>query len=86
MAQLYGSAYQLEKGEKPDFHQAIKLYKQIVEEFPKDEPLVYKAMSSLCDHYTTLWDFEEGLKWSKKTLEHSRELEEKLKSGLTHGK
>ncbi|NIP52252.1 MAG: hypothetical protein GWN76_02295, partial [candidate division Zixibacteria bacterium] len=43
MAQLNGSAYQLEKGEKPDFQKAIKLYKEIINSYPEDEPLVYKA-------------------------------------------
>lgn len=79
MGQLYGSAYQLEKGEKPDFHKAISLYKKIVDSYPPEEPLVYKAMSSLCDHYTTLRDFETALGWSKKVLEYNTT--EQLESG-----
>ncbi|MHC4212832.1 MAG: tetratricopeptide repeat protein, partial [Planctomycetota bacterium] len=70
MAQLYGSSYQLEKGEKPDFPKAISIYKKIVESYTPQEPLVYKAMSSLCDHYTTLRQFKTALKWSKKILEY----------------
>lgn len=70
MAQLNGSAYQLEKGEKPNFQEAIKLYKEIISSYPPDEPLVYKAMSSISDHYTTLREFETAIKWSKKALEY----------------
>ncbi len=70
MAQLYGSSYQLEKGEKPDFPKAISIYKKIIESYTPQEPLVYKAMSSLCDHYTTLRQFKTALKWSKKILEY----------------
>jgi tetratricopeptide (TPR) repeat protein len=82
MGQLYGSSYQLEKGEKPDFHKAIKLYKEIVKSYPLEEPLVYKAMSSLCDHNTTLRDFEGALKWSKKILERkATAVDEQLEAG-----
>jgi hypothetical protein len=70
MAQLNGSAYQLEKGEKPNFQEAIKLYKEIISSYPPDEPLVYKAMSSISSHYTTLREFETAIKWSKKALEY----------------
>jgi tetratricopeptide (TPR) repeat protein len=73
MAQLNGSAYQLEKGEKPDFEEAIKLYKEIINSYPKDEPLVYKAMSSISSHYTTLREFETAIEWSKKALEYDTE-------------
>jgi tetratricopeptide (TPR) repeat protein len=89
MAQLNGSAYQLEKGEKPDFQEAIKLYKEIINSYPKDEPLVYKAMSSISSHYTTLREFEKAIEWSKKVLEYdtsaiTRKLEviEKLKETI----
>ncbi|NIT57589.1 MAG: hypothetical protein GWN67_16045 [Phycisphaerae bacterium] len=70
MAQLNGSAYQLEKGEKPDFQKAIQLYKEIINSYPPDEPLVYKAMSSISSHYTTLKEFEKAIEWSKKALEY----------------
>jgi tetratricopeptide (TPR) repeat protein len=70
MAQLNGSAYQLEKGEKPNFPEAIKLYKEIINSYPPDEPLVYKAMSSISSHYTTLREFETAIEWSKKALEY----------------
>jgi hypothetical protein len=70
MAQLNGSAYQLEKGEKPNFQEAIKLYKEIISSYPPDEPLVYKAMSSISSHYTTLREFETAIEWSKKALEY----------------
>ena len=68
MAQLNGSAYQLEKGEQPNFQEAIKLYKEIINSYPPDEPLVYKAMSSISSHYTTLREFETAIEWSKKAL------------------
>jgi len=70
MAQLCGSSYDLSKGEKPDFNRAISIYKQIIDSYPPDEPLVSKAASSLCDHYTTLRDFESAVKWAKKVLEY----------------
>ncbi|MDH4241253.1 MAG: hypothetical protein OEW48_16975 [Phycisphaerae bacterium] len=73
MAQLNGSAYQLEKGEKPNFPEAIRLYKEIISSYPKDEPLVYKAMSSISSHYTTLREFETAIEWSKKALEYDTE-------------
>jgi tetratricopeptide (TPR) repeat protein len=73
MAQLNGSAYQLEKGEKPNFQEAIRLYKEIINSCPPDEPLVYKAMSSISDHYTTLREFESAIEWSKKALEYDTE-------------
>ncbi|MHC4691572.1 MAG: tetratricopeptide repeat protein [Planctomycetota bacterium] len=89
MAQLNGSAYQLEKGENPDFQEAIKLYKEIINSYPKEEPLVYKAMSSISSHYTTLREFETAIEWSKKALEYdtskiTRKLEaiEKLKEAI----
>lgn len=81
MAQLYGSAYQLEKGEKPDFHKAISLYKVIVESYPPEEPLVYKSMSSLCGHYTTLREFETALTWSKKVVGYdTSKMQQQLKA------
>ncbi|NIP25676.1 MAG: hypothetical protein GWN67_15255, partial [Phycisphaerae bacterium] len=70
MAQLNGSAYQLERGEKPNFPEAIRLYKEIINSYPPDEPLVYKAMSSISDHYTTFREFETAIEWSKKALEY----------------
>ncbi|MHC4154135.1 MAG: tetratricopeptide repeat protein [Planctomycetota bacterium] len=70
MAQLYGTGYEIEKGEKPDFHKAIQLYEQIVDSYPPDEPLVFKAKISIGDHYTALWQFENALEWFKKALEY----------------
>ncbi|MHC4155339.1 MAG: hypothetical protein ACYST6_10525 [Planctomycetota bacterium] len=70
MAQLHGAAYQLEKGEKPDFRKAIQLYEQIIHSYPPEEPLVFKAKMSVGDHYTTLWEFETALRWFKKALEY----------------
>ena len=82
MGQLNGSAYQLEKGEKPDFLKAISLYKKIIDSYPPEEPLVYKAMSSICDHYTTLRDFESAIEWGKKVLEYTpSKTAEQLESG-----
>ncbi len=81
MAQLYGSSYDLSKGEKPNFHKAIGFYEEIVESYPSEEPLVYKAMSSICDHYTTLREFENAVKWAKKTLEYdTSQMAEQLKA------
>lgn len=93
MAQLNGSAYQLEKGEKPNFQEAIRLYKEIINSYPPDEPLVYKAISSISSHYTSLREFETAIEWSKKALEYdtekiARQLEdmEKLRESLEqHG-
>lgn len=70
MAQLYGSSYDLSKGEKPNFRKAIELNQEIVKSYPPKEPLVYKAASSICDHYTTLEEFESAVKWAKKVLEY----------------
>lgn len=70
MAQLWGSSYDLTKGEKPNFHKAIELNKRIIDSYQPEEPLVYKAMSSICDHYTTLRKFEGAVEWAKKTLEY----------------
>jgi hypothetical protein len=81
MAQLHGAAYQLEKGEKPDFRKAIQLYEQIIHSYPPEEPLVFKAKISVGDHYTTLWEFETALKWFKKALEYdTSELQEQIKA------
>jgi tetratricopeptide (TPR) repeat protein len=81
MAQLYGSAYQLEKDEKPDFRKAIELNKQILDSYPFEEPLVFKAMISIGDHHITLWEFEDALKYFGKALEYNvSELEQHLAS------
>ncbi len=69
MAQLYGSAYDLTKGEKPDFRRAIELNKQIIDSYPPDELQVFKAMMSIGDHHVTLWEFGTALKWFRKILE-----------------
>ena len=77
MAQLYGSAYQLEKGEKPDFRRAIELNRRIVDAYPPTEPLVAKALISLGDHHVTLRQFEKGLTYFQRVLEYdTRELEQ----------
>lgn len=70
MAQLYGSAYQLEKGEKPNFRKAIELNKEIIDSYPFDEALVFKAMISIGDHHITLWEFKNALKYFRKALEY----------------
>jgi len=69
MAQLYGANYQLDKGEKPDFHKAIEIYKQIVDLYPPEEPIVYQAAILISSHYTSLGEFDKALKWSKKVFE-----------------
>ena len=66
MAQLNGCAYKVSKGEKPDYQKAISLYKQIVDEYPPDEPKVQSAINGISSHYTTLRQFEKALEWSKK--------------------
>jgi tetratricopeptide (TPR) repeat protein len=70
MGQLYGTCYQLEKGEKPDFRKAIELYKRIIDSYLPEEPLVHKSMISIGDHYTALWELEKALEWHKKVLEY----------------
>ena len=70
MAQLYGSAYRLDKGEKPDFTKAISLYSTIIESYPSDEPLVHESMLSVSGHYTTLRQFREAVDWASRTLEY----------------
>lgn len=70
MGQLYGSAYQREKGERPDYFRAIEIYKKIIDTYPPDDPLVLKAMSSIGDHNITLWRFDEALSWFKRVLEY----------------
>lgn len=70
MAQLHGSAYQLEKGERPNFHKAIELNERIVQSYPPSEPLVSKALISLGDHHVTLRQFGKGLEYFRKVLEY----------------
>ncbi len=70
MAQLYGSAYQLEKGEKPDFHKAIELNREIVDSYPLTEPLVSKALLSLGDHHVTLRQFDRALEYFQRILDY----------------
>ena len=48
---------------------SISLYKEIVDSYATDEPLVSKAIISIGDHYTTLWEFESAVESFKKTLE-----------------
>jgi tetratricopeptide (TPR) repeat protein len=71
MAQLNGSAYQLMKGEQPDFRKAIKWYEEIINSCSPDDPLVYKAMCAISDHYISLHEFETALEWSKRSLEYN---------------
>lgn len=81
MAQLNGSAYQREKGEKPNFHEAIRLYKQIVDSYTPDEPLVFKSMISIGDHYVSLWEFTSAIDWFKQALEYNiSEMEKSLEN------
>ncbi len=70
MAQLHGSSYQLEKGERPDFRQAIALCEEIIHTYPADEPLVHRAKIAVGDHYVSLWEFERAVAGFKKTLEY----------------
>jgi len=81
MAQLNGSAYERQKGEEPDYKKAISLYKQIIDDYPPDEPLVQSAMISLAGHYTTLGRYETSLEWSRKILEYdTNKLAEQIKA------
>lgn len=66
VAQLNGCAYKASKGEKPNYQKAISLYKQIIDEYPPDEPKVQMAMNMISSHYTTLRQFEKALEWAKK--------------------
>jgi tetratricopeptide (TPR) repeat protein len=70
MAQLNGSAYQLEKGEKPDFRKAITLYEKIIDTYPPDEPLVHRAKIAIADHYVSLWEFERAIAGFKEILKY----------------
>jgi tetratricopeptide (TPR) repeat protein len=81
MAQLNGSSYQKEKGEKPNFQEAIRLYKEIANSYPPDEPLVFKSMISIGDHYVSLWDFTSAIDWFKQALEYNiSEMEQSLEN------
>jgi len=81
MAQLYGTTYRKDKGETSDYHRAISLYKEIIDSYPPEELLVYKAASSICDHYTTLREFETAVKWAKQVLEYdTSQMAEKLRA------
>jgi len=81
MAQLYGSAYERQKGEEPDYQKAISLYKEIIDNYPPDEPLVQSAMISLAGHYTTLNQYEASLEWARKILEYdTNKLAEQIKA------
>jgi tetratricopeptide (TPR) repeat protein len=79
MAQLNGCIYNRQKGERPDYRKAIELYKEIVESYPPEEPLVLKAMGFISDHYTSLREFEAALRWAKRALEYdTTKVEEKI--------
>ena len=69
MAQLNGTNYRLDRGEKPDFHKAIELYKEIIDLYPPEEPLVHQAAILISSHYTSLGEFIKALEWSKKVFE-----------------
>lgn len=81
LAQLHGVCYQAAKGEKPDYRKAISLYEQIVAEYPPEDPMVLRAMIGLCDHHTSLGQYEEALRWSKKVIQvDTSKLEEQLRA------
>ncbi|MHC4475483.1 MAG: tetratricopeptide repeat protein [Planctomycetota bacterium] len=81
-AQLYGCAYQVKKGEKPDFDKAIALYEQIIESYPPDEPLVFKCMITIGDHYVGKRQFLIALDWFKKPLEYdTSKMEQQVEAG-----
>jgi tetratricopeptide (TPR) repeat protein len=82
MAQLYGSAYQVEKGEKPNFRKAIDLCQQIIDTYPPEEPLVVRAMIEIGDHYVSLWEFERAVEGFKKTLTYDTGRLETLAASL----
>ena len=81
LAQLHGVCYQAAKGEKPDYRKAISLYGQIVAAYPPEDPTVLRAMIGLCDHHTSLGQYEEALQWSKKVVQvDTSKLEEQLRA------
>ena len=81
MAQLNGSIYNPQNGENPDYHKAIGLYKQIVEDYPASEPQVYNSMLAISGHYTTLRNFDAAVEWVKKALDYDTSgMEQQLKS------
>ncbi len=81
LAQLHGACYQATKGEKPDYCKAISLYEQIVAEYPPEDPMVLRAMIGICDHHTSLGQYEEAVRWSKKVIQvDTSKLEEQLKA------
>lgn len=81
LAQLHGVCYQAAKGEKPDYPKAISLYEQIVAEYPPEDPMVLRAMIGICDHHTSLGQYEEALRWSKRVIQvDTSKLEEQLRA------
>lgn len=79
MAQLYGTNYQRDKGEGPDYHRAIELYKEIVRSYPPGNHKAIEAMLWVGGHYAGLQEFEDAVEWFKKVLEYDTdELQERL--------
>lgn len=69
LAQLHGTNYQIPKGEKPRYGQAMQLYQRIVSEYPHDEPLSMKSLICIGDICVTQWRFVDALRWYDRALE-----------------
>jgi len=69
LAQLHGTNYQISKGEKPRYGQAMRLYERIVSEYPSDEPLAMQSLICIGDICVTEWRFSDALQWYGRALE-----------------
>ncbi|MHC5059958.1 MAG: FecR domain-containing protein [Planctomycetota bacterium] len=86
MAQLYGTAYRKDKGEKPNYRRAMELYKEIIDSYPPDEPKVIEAMLWTGGHHTTLREVESAIKSFKKALDiDTDEMKERMESLQENG-
>lgn len=69
MAQLHQTNYQIPKGEKPHYDQAMRLYHRIIAEYPPDEPLVIKSLICAGDVCVTTRQFADALRWFCRALD-----------------
>lgn len=80
MAQLHSCAYRIEKGETPNYPEALRLYQQIVASYSPEEPLVLQATTAAADCLVSLGRFDEALHWSRQALKaDTKILEERIK-------
>jgi tetratricopeptide (TPR) repeat protein len=81
MAQLHSCAYRIEKGETPNYAEALRLYQQIVASYSPEEPLVLQATTAAADCLVSLGRFDEALHWSRQALKpDTKMLEERIKA------